>query len=68
MLGSQITNTQTLSDPTFLKPYAATRRLQIQISCLFPFVTTLLEGISVHRSVMKDDIFGVSYVWTHSDV
>jgi hypothetical protein len=26
---------------------------------------TLLEVIAVHRSVTKDDIFGVSYVWTH---
>ena len=26
---------------------------------------TLLEVITVRRSVMKDDIFGVRYVWTH---
>lgn len=26
---------------------------------------TLLEGVAVRRSVMKDDIFGVSYVWIH---
>jgi hypothetical protein len=64
MLRSQITNTQTLSDPIFLKPNAATRRLQIQIP-YFLLSLNLLEVISVHRSVTKDNIFGVSYVWTH---
>lgn len=26
---------------------------------------TLLEVTAVHRSVMKDNMFGASYVWTH---
>jgi len=34
----------------------------------FLLTLTLLEVIAVCRSVMKDNIFGVSYVWTHSDI
>jgi hypothetical protein len=64
MFVSQVTNKQTLPDPTFLEPYDCNKVI-IDSNTLFSFTIPSVENMALHSSVMKDDDICVSYMQIH---
>jgi len=64
MFGSQVTNMQTLPDPTFLKPYDC-NKVTIDSNTLFSFNIPSVETMALHSSIMKDDDICMSYMQIH---
>ena len=61
MLGSQVTNTQTLPDPTFLEPYNCSKMTTESDALRISFCHFLLEIMAFYRSIMKDNILWVMH-------
>jgi hypothetical protein len=70
MFGSQVTNKQTLPDPTFLDPYICNKAtIDSDTLSLFSFITAFSTTMALHRSVMKDDdILCALFADTYSDL